>query len=83
MDSNNLSSYQSPFDHPVFNFPSTDFTSILTVVFFIVFVGWSIYTVIAGYHWFRYGHRSWLILPALGIYVFVSGIFIILMASGV
>lgn len=83
MPSNDLNSYQSPFDHPVVNLPSADFSSILTIVFFLVFVGWAVYSVVAAYHWFRYGHRSWLAIPALAIHIIVSGIFILLMASGV
>ena len=83
MNENDLSSYSSPFQQPVFNLPTADFSSILTIVFFLIFVGWAVYTVVAAYHWFRYGHRSWLAIPAIGVHLVVSGLCILLIASGV
>lgn len=76
--------YQSPFTKPLYTInTSADFTSILTIAFFFIFFGWLIYTVIAAYHWFRYGHRSWLAVPAVAIHVFVSGLLIFYIATGV
>lgn len=76
-------SYESPFQAPLFNIVSIDPSRYLTILFFIVFAVWATYTVIAAYHWFKYGHRSWLAVPAIGIYVFVSGLAILYMASNV
>ncbi len=82
---NTLDAYDSPFQEPLFTLPtaSADFSGILLLVFFATFVAWGIFTAVAAYHWFRYGHRSWLAVPAVGIYVAVSAVLILLMASGV
>ena len=80
---NDLGNYQSPFSKPVVNVPSADFSSILTILFFLIFFAWAIYTVVAAYHWFRYGHQSWLAIPAIALYVLVSGLCILLIVSGV
>lgn len=85
MDPNSLDAYESPFKEPIFTLPTAtaDFSSILTLVFFVTFIGWAIYTAVVSYHWFRYGHRSWLAVPAVGIHIAISAMLILLMASGV
>lgn len=83
MNSNDLSAYHSPFNKPVFSLPTANFSSILTVVFLLIFAVWAIYTVVVAYHWFRYGHQSWLALPAIVAHVIVSGLCIFMIASGV
>ena len=40
---------------------------ILSVVFTVIFILWAIYTVIAIYHWLRFGRNSWLAVPAIGV----------------
>ncbi len=37
-----------------------------------VFVFWSIYTLIAVYHWLKYSHASWVAFPAIIAHLFVS-----------
>lgn len=44
----------------------------VSVAFAILFVIWALYTVIAGYHWLRYGHSSAVAIPALIVHVVVS-----------
>lgn len=83
MNANDLPGYSTPFDKPLFTLPSPAFSGILTVVFFLVFAAWAIYTVVIAYHWFRYGHRSWLAIPAIVAHVVVSGMCILMIASGV
>lgn len=83
MNSNNLAAYQSPFSKPAFSLPAANLSSILTVVFLLIFAVWVIYTVVVAYHWFRYGHQSWLALPAIVAHLFVSGLCIFMIASGV
>jgi len=83
MNATDSTAYPTPFDKPIFNLPSADFSSILTIVFFLIFVAWTIYTVVVAYHWFRYGHRSWLAIPAIVVHLIISGILILMIASGV
>lgn len=51
---------------------SLDARSVAAVVLAIMFAFWAIYTLVAVYHLVRYGHRSWLTVPAIGIHIFVS-----------
>ncbi|HWH16600.1 MAG TPA: hypothetical protein VNU25_03385 [Candidatus Paceibacterota bacterium] len=44
----------------------------VSVAFAILFIIWALYTVIAGYHWLRYGHSSAVAIPALIVHVVVS-----------
>lgn len=83
MDINSPASYESPFHTPVFSLPSADLHSAFAIIFLFVFAAWLIYTAVAAYHWFRYSHRSWLAVPAVGVHVFVSGMLILYIASGV
>lgn len=80
---NDLNSYDSPFSKPIYNVPSADFSSVLTIAFFLIFVVWIGYSIIVAYHWFRYGHQSWLAVPAIAIHVLVSGFLIFYIATGV
>jgi hypothetical protein len=76
--------YQSPFQQPLLNIAApADFSSMLTIAFFFIFIGWFIYTIVASYHWFRYSHRSWLAVPAVAVHIFISGLLIFYIASGV
>ncbi len=49
-----------------------DIGKVVSIAFAILFVIWAIYTVIAGYHWLRYGHSSAVAIPALITHVVVS-----------
>ncbi|MEO6536906.1 MAG: hypothetical protein ABIT47_04395 [Candidatus Paceibacterota bacterium] len=61
---------------------SMNTAAFIPVVFLIAFVIWLLYTLVAGYHWFRYGHQSWLAVPALALHIFVSGFLMLYMMSG-
>lgn len=80
---NDLNGYQTPFDKPLVSFSSADFSGILTIAFFVLFVVWVIYTLIVAYHWFRYGRHSWLAVPAICLHLFVSSVLIFYIATGV
>lgn len=80
---NSLDSYSSPFQKPIFDLPGADFGNFLTIGFFLTFAIWLTFTVIAAYHWFRYGHRSWLAVPAIAVHLFISAVLILYMATGV
>ena len=56
--------------------------SLYPAIFAIVFFVWLAYTLVAAYHWFRYGHRSFLVVPMLAIHVIVSGALMLLATTG-
>lgn len=41
-------------------------------LFGLVFLVWALYTVVAAYHWFRYGQNSTLAIPSLMLHALVS-----------
>lgn len=55
---------------------------VLEVVFGLVFFIWALYTLILAYHWIRYGHRSWIGIPAIIIHLLVSGALFLMAVSG-
>ena len=44
----------------------------LPIVVAIAFGLWAVYTLVAAYHWLRYGRSSVVAIPALAVHVFVS-----------
>jgi len=62
--------------------PSFDFSSIVPVVFTILFIIWTVYTLVIIYHWFRYHYKSWFAVPSIILHLFVSGAIILYMMSG-
>lgn len=54
----------------------------ISIGFALLFILWSIYTVITSYHWLRYGHRSAVAIPALIMHVIVSGFLALYAISG-
>ncbi len=84
--------YQTPdISVPLDPFPNTwigtvpsgvSVSTVVTVLFFIVFTLWALYTAIVSFHWFRYAHQSWLTVPILALYFFVSGFLLLFMVSG-
>jgi hypothetical protein len=85
---NDLNAYTSPFSKPIFSLPNTtaahvDFTGILTVGLIGTTLVWLAYTGVATYHWFRYSHRSIIAIPAVAIYIIVSGFILLYMASSI
>jgi hypothetical protein len=59
-----------------------DAGSVLAVVFALIFIWWFIYSLVAAYHWLRFGRETWVAVPALGVYFFVSGWLLLFMTSG-
>lgn len=53
-------------------FSAIDASTVVGVVAGILFVLWLVYTLIAAYHWLRYGYHSPLAIPALAVHAFVS-----------
>ncbi len=41
-----------------------------------------LYTLIATYHWVRYGHRSVMAIPAVALHIFVSVCLVVFAATG-
>jgi len=65
-----------PFGPPAglpFTFPTTvNPQTVITIFFWMVIVYWTIYTIVAIYHWLHYSHRSAIAVPAIGIHLAVS-----------
>ncbi|CAN5721321.1 hypothetical protein BH11PAT2_BH11PAT2_09200 [soil metagenome] len=61
---------------------SVSTSAFIPVALLIAFMLWVLYTLVVAYHWFRYGHRSWLAIPALAAHIFVSGCILLYMLSG-
>lgn len=57
---------------------SAMFPAIFAIVFFI----WIAYTLVVAYHWFRYGHRSFVTVPMLVLHVVISGTLMLLTVAG-
>lgn len=72
-----------PFPTPEFiSISAPDLSTILPVIFAVVFFLWLLYTLTITYHWFRYSHRSFFIIPALAVHVVVSGTLMLLATTG-
>lgn len=63
-------------------FTLPDAATVLPAIFAIVFFIWLAYTLVVAYHWFRYGHRSFLAVPLLALHVVVSGTLMLLATAG-
>jgi hypothetical protein len=59
------------------------YNTVVVWLFCFVLVFWMIYSLVAIYHWLKYSHASWVALPAIGIHLFVSLVFIAFALSGV
>lgn len=68
---------------PQFALPATNFTAegFISVLITLVFIWWAIYTLVATYHWFRYGRESWLAVPAVALHLAISA-WIFVFATG-
>jgi len=75
-----------PFAPPAFLLPymQNGFSSgiVSAWVLSTVFVFWTIYTLIAVYHWLKYSHASWVAFPAIAIHLFVSFVLAVYAISG-
>jgi hypothetical protein len=55
--------------------------ALISVVITLVFIWWAIYTLVAIYHWFRYGRESWVAVPAVVLHLAIS-VWIFVFATG-
>jgi hypothetical protein len=53
-------------------FGLVDPNAVALLLFYLIVLLVIIYTLIAGYHWIRFGHRSLATIPALAVHVTVS-----------
>lgn len=74
------------YEGPSFAFSPTlsaiDPLKVVSVVAWIMFVLWLIYTIVAAYHWLRYGYRSSIAIPAIITHLIVSGALALFAISG-
>lgn len=68
--------------------PSISFTgatvsteAVISIIITLVFIWWAIYTLVAVYHWFRYGRDSWVAVPAVVLHFAISA-WIFVFATG-
>ncbi|MES2995049.1 MAG: hypothetical protein V4681_03395 [Patescibacteria group bacterium] len=45
---------------------------IVSVIAWVMFVFWALYTLIAAYHWVRYGQNSSVAIPAIITHIIIS-----------
>jgi hypothetical protein len=75
-----LPALRSPFDLlGVYHISPTLVAGVLLAV---VVLFWGVYTLVAIYHWVRYSHAAAIAVPAIGLHLVVSVIFILFAASG-
>ncbi len=62
-----------PVQFPLASYLGTvDLEHFLPVIVAVLFGLWAVYTLVAAYHWLRYGRSSAVAIPALAAHVFVS-----------
>ena len=59
-----------------------DPAKVVSVIAWVMFVLWLIYTVVAAYHWLRYGHQSSVAIPAIITHLVVSAALALFAVSG-
>jgi hypothetical protein len=59
-----------------------DAGGITSVVFAILFVWWAIFTLVALYHWVRFGRLTWFAVPVFGAHLYVSYVLLTYLTSG-
>lgn len=63
-------------------FGNVTIEGVISVLFTLVFIWWLVYTLVAIYHWFRYGRSTWVAVPAVALHLAVSGGIFIYMTAG-
>lgn len=64
------------------SFGAIDPLKVVSVIAWLMFVLWLIYTVVASYHWLRYGHSSSIAIPAIITHLVVSALLALFAISG-
>lgn len=54
----------------------------VSIIFTVIFLLWLVYTIVSIYHWVRYGHKSWVAVPAVAIHLGVSAFLMLFAAAG-
>ena len=67
---------------PALSIPAVPISEVAPVIFFLVFLIWIIYTVIAAYHWIRYSDNAVHGIAAIVTHVIVSSWLAIYAVSG-
>ena len=55
---------------------------LVSLLFTAIFILWLIYTAVSIYHWVRFGHNSWIAVPAIGLHLFISVVLMFFATSG-
>ena len=74
-----LSPVQTPFDS---NFMHLSSGTVFLIVFFLILIIWLIYTLVAGYHWLKFGNQSKIGISVLIVHVVVSALLFLMAGSG-
>lgn len=56
--------------------------SLLQWALYAIFFFWTVYTVVAIYHWLKYSHASSIAFPAIGLHLFISFVLMIYTLTG-
>jgi hypothetical protein len=67
---------------PLIQVAALPLAQIVPIVFFLVFVIWAIYSLVAAYHWLRYGNDITVALCALATHFIVSALLAVYAVSG-
>lgn len=77
----------TPFSPPEFlqNLPGGVPTAHTFIVwlFYLAVIIWTVYTLIAIYHWFKYSHAAAMAIPAIALHLFVSFTLVTFALTGV
>ncbi len=63
-------------------FPQFTTGQVIGLLFALIFIWWVIFTIVAIYHWVRFGRLSIIAVPAVGIHIFVSFYLLFFMIGG-
>lgn len=66
-----------------FAVPALPLAQVVPVFFFLVFIIWAIYTLVAAYHWLRYSNNTTLALCAITAHLIVSAWLAVYTVSGI
>ncbi len=67
---------------PLIHVSALPIGQVVPVVFFLVFFIWAVYSLVAAYHWLRYGNNTTVALCALSVHVIVSTLLAVYAVSG-
>ncbi|MEK7604682.1 MAG: hypothetical protein AAB442_02725 [Patescibacteria group bacterium] len=56
---------------------------LITWGWYAVCAFWVVYTLVAIYHWIKYSHASWVMVPAIALHLLVSSSLIVYAFTGI